>query len=424
MAERIERNDLDSVQRAGREQMEWYADGLDDDGGPYVWYTGGVPIEILYAMDLTPVMPENYVATMAARGRSGENLDAAYAMGWGQDVCSYCRQGFGMLSEEFDAADQLYGGLPDPDVLVTHRGTCDTQQEWFEEYNRQLDVPIHVIDVPQTGCRADEHPADVEYYRRQLEETVAFLETHTGRSADETALWRVIERSDRLGELWKNLCASTAHSPAPFTVSDRFKLMGIPALFAGTQRGVDLLAAVWSEVQERIDAGVGAAATETYRLLWDDIAIWYDLELLYRLESEGFVFVADTYSDPFGFLWKSHEYPSESMVDYELDDPLAALARPYVRNLQRQWRVDRRLEYFPEWIDYFDVDGVVFHSNRSCRPYSLSQLLIQRELDVPNALVDADHTDPHAFSESQAKLRLDAMKEQIRGRDAERGVPS
>lgn len=423
MAEGIERNDLQAVTHAAKEQVAWYED-LDSVGGPYVWYTGGVPIEILYAMDLTPVMPENYTATAATRGLSGENLEAAYGMGWNQDVCSYCRQGFGMMADDRSEDDLLYGGLPGPDVLVTHRGTCDTQQEWWEEYNRQLDVPVYVIDVPQTGSREDEHPADVDYYHQQLVELVEFLETHTSHVADERRLWRAVKRSDRLSELWKKISESTRHSPAPLTVSDQFKLMGIPALFAGTERGVELLEAVWTEVEDRIEAGVGAAKTEDYRLLWDDIAIWYDLGLLYRLEGEGFVFVADTYSDPFGFLWESHEHPSESMVAYDVSDPLRALATPYVRNLQRQWRVDRRLEYFPEWIDYFDIDGVVFHSNRSCRPYSLSQLPIQRELDVSNVLIDADHTDPHVFSESQSKLRLDAMKEQIRNQRQPRRIRS
>lgn len=423
MPKRTERNMLESVQQAAMEQSEWY-EKLDTVGGPYAWYTGGVPIEILYGMGITPVMPENFQATASARQEMGQYHEAAYSQGWDQDICSYCRGGLGMVSNQLDKEEMLYGGLPDPDVLITHRGTCDTQQQWWEEYHRQMDVPLYVIDVPQTGERKDEHPADINYYRKQLSDLVRFLERNTDRTANQDELWEAVKLSERSSELWRNIVESSSHVPAPLTVSDRFKLMGIPALFSGTERAVRLLENVWREIQDRIDDGIGAAKTEDYRLLWDDIAIWYDLKLLYELEAEGYVFVADTYSDPFGFLWQCHELPSEQMVDFENDDPLAALAEPYVRNLQRQWRVDHRLAYFEDWIDYYEVDGVVFHSNRSCRPYSLSQLLIQQELEVPNALIDADHTDPQAFSKSQAELRLDAMKEQVSARTEARRVQS
>lgn len=423
MADRTKRNALESVQKAAREQVDWY-ENLDEVGGPYAWYTGGVPIEIFYGMDITPVMPENFQATASARQEMGEYHEAAYSQGWDQDICSYCRGGLGMVSNQLDKEDMVYGGLPDPDILITHRGTCDTQQQWWEEYHRQMDVPLYVIDVPQTGGRDDEHPADIDYYRQQLSDLVRFLERHTDRTAIQEDLWEAIELSDQASELWRKICVSSSHVPAPLTVSDRFKLMGIPALFLGTERAVRLLGNVWAEIEERIEAGIGAAKTEDYRLLWDDIAIWYDLQLLYELEAEGYVFVADTYSDPFGFLWRCHEHPGESMADFEKDDPLEALAKPYVRNLQRQWRVDHRLDYFQDWIEYFKIDGVVFHSNRSCRPYSLSQLLIQQEIEVPNALIDADHTDPQAFSKSQAELRLDAMKEQVRVQNEARRVHS
>lgn len=407
MSGHVERNDLASIEQAVAEQAHWY-DSLDEQGGPYVWYTAWLPIEIFYAAGLTPIMPENYAATAAVRGRAGQTLDGAYRQGYSQDICSYCRQGLGMIEDDHVVTD-----LPEPDLLVAHRGVCDTHAQWWNEYRRRLDVPTYVVDVPQTATVDDETESDVKYYRDQLAGLRDFIEEQTGEPISDRALWNAIERSDRTSELWRHILGSSRHEPAPITVPDRFKLMGIPALFAGSKRANELLKPVYEEVTDRIDKGIGAAANETYRLMWDNIALWHDLGLFYRLEAEGFAFVADTYSDPFGGLWSIHRYPGESQVDYDRGDPLAAIARAYVRTLQRHDRLDRRLEIFPDWIDHFSIDGVVFHSNRSCRPYSLSQVLVEDSLSVPTTMIEADHTDVAAYSQSQAKLRLDAMKEQI-----------
>ena len=65
----------------------------------------------------------------------------------------------------------------------------------------------------------------------------------------------------------------------------------------------------------------------------------------------------------------------------------------------------------------FSIDGVILHSDRSCKPYSLGQI-DQRDglvakIGVPALLLDADHNDPRAFSEEQAASRLEAFVEMM-----------
>jgi benzoyl-CoA reductase/2-hydroxyglutaryl-CoA dehydratase subunit BcrC/BadD/HgdB len=71
-------------------------------------------------------------------------------------------------------------------------------------------------------------------------------------------------------------------------------------------------------------------------------------------------------------------------------------------------------------IDKYGVDGVVMHSNRSCKPYSLGQYdtqrIIQKERGIPVVMIEADMVDERSFSESQAETRIDAFMELIKGR--------
>ena len=72
-------------------------------------------------------------------------------------------------------------------------------------------------------------------------------------------------------------------------------------------------------------------------------------------------------------------------------------------------------------IKFYDVDGFVMHSNRSCKPYSFGQLDIQRmvleKAGIPVLMIEADMTDPRSFSLSQVETRIDAFMEIIKGRN-------
>jgi benzoyl-CoA reductase/2-hydroxyglutaryl-CoA dehydratase subunit BcrC/BadD/HgdB len=66
-------------------------------------------------------------------------------------------------------------------------------------------------------------------------------------------------------------------------------------------------------------------------------------------------------------------------------------------------------------IEDFHADGVVLHSDRSCKPYSVGQYdlkdAFQRELGVKVAVIEADHADPRQFADEQIETRLQAFME-------------
>jgi len=71
-------------------------------------------------------------------------------------------------------------------------------------------------------------------------------------------------------------------------------------------------------------------------------------------------------------------------------------------------------------IDKYSADGVIMHSNRSCKPYSFGQYdirkIIQQHRDVPVLLIEADMLDERSFAESQVDTRIDAFMEVLRNR--------
>jgi benzoyl-CoA reductase/2-hydroxyglutaryl-CoA dehydratase subunit BcrC/BadD/HgdB len=82
--------------------------------------------------------------------------------------------------------------------------------------------------------------------------------------------------------------------------------------------------------------------------------------------------------------------------------------------------VDQMAESILQMIAKYDVDGLVMHSNRSCKPYSLGQYdiqkIVQQKSAIPTLLLEADMVDERSFSESQIETRIDAFMEMLKNR--------
>jgi len=66
-------------------------------------------------------------------------------------------------------------------------------------------------------------------------------------------------------------------------------------------------------------------------------------------------------------------------------------------------------------IERFELDGFVLHSNRSCKTYSLGQLLIKRELTRltgrPALVLEADMVDPRYYDATRVASQVSTFLE-------------
>jgi benzoyl-CoA reductase/2-hydroxyglutaryl-CoA dehydratase subunit BcrC/BadD/HgdB len=170
---------------------------------------------------------------------------------------------------------------------------------------------------------------------------------------------------------------------------------------------VDFYAAMLEEVDERIRAGVGVLKNERKRLLWDNLPIWYRMRYLAEfLGQHGVVVAASTYTNAWGEL--------NHLIDP--DRPMESMARTYIYPILNRGTGDK-LATMRQMIDHYNLDGVILHSDRSCKPYSVGQMgqrdRLMKEAGVPALLLEADHNDPRAFSEAQVANRLSAFMEML-----------
>lgn len=365
---------------------------------PLAYVTSGAPVEILEAMGILTLYPENYGAICGATRASVSLCEVAEGAGYPADLCSYAR---GHIGAAMAPKDAPLKGLPRPDVLICCTNICGTVQKWYEALAELYDVPLFLLDVPFQRQTPPE-PHIVAYVAEQMHELVDWLASHTGRRLKQEKFHSVLELSRQAIALWQEVLSFGQHRPSPVNAPDLFVAMAPIVALRGTRQAVDCYRHFKAELEERVARSVGAVPGERYRLLWDNIAIWYRLYRFFRpFMDAGACFVADTYTN----AWT---------VELDVDEPFTGLARAYT-GVFINIGLPARLETITGLARRFEADGMVMHANRSCKPFSVTQSdvcdVLRDELGLPALILDADMCDARLYNEGAIRERVAAFLE-------------
>lgn len=386
---------------------EYYIDAktAGHRGATVAWITSGGPVEPLIALDIIPVYPENHGAMIGASKMGADLCERAEAMGYSGDLCSYARADIACATIDGGPI----GGLPRPDMLIACNNICGTVVKWYEALARYYRVPLFIFDTPV--CHTDYREESKRYVTRQVLEYIAFLEHACGRKLDRDVMTEVGKRSLEAQRLWQDVLDTAMARPSPMTAFDGFYHLALIVTLRGTQVAVDYYRDLLAEMKDRVSKGIGAVPNERYRLMWDNLPIWYRLKWLSKkFASHEAALVADTYNT----AWcRSLRYIDEN-------DFLGSMAEGYTR-MYLNLGVDQMADTIVEMAEKYSVHGLVMHSNRSCKPYSFGQYDIERavrdRLGIPCLLIESHMVDERSFSEAQAETRIDAFMEIVRQRE-------
>ncbi len=388
-----------------KEMMSMYyleAKNAADNNQKVAWITSGGPVELLIAMDVIPIYPENHGAMCGVTRMGVELSEVAEEMGFSRDVCSYARTDIGSAV----SGKSPIMGLPKPDFLVCCNNICGTVTKWYEVLARLFDVPLVFVDAPFIHDELTQNSLD--YVKHQIKRAIAQMESILGKKFDMDRFTEVASLSGEAADLWGEVLDICKNIPSPMSAFDGFILMAPIVTLRGKQEVLDFYKLLKQELAERVANGVAAVPGERYRLLWDNLPIWYKMREL----SEKFIdlnacIVASTYLN----AWAATEL--------DATEPIEGIARAYACAFVNQ-SIQYRAKMMREIVEQYSVDGVIFHSNRSCRPYSLGQYDIKDMLTewtgVPGILIEADMNDERAYAEGPVFTRIEAFIETLQPR--------
>ncbi len=368
------------------------------EGRHVAWSTAvAPPSELLYSIGVQPLFPENYACVSTVMKATREMFNVSEAQDLSRDLCSYTRCVMGAVL----GCESPLGGMEKPDILVSIKNVCITYLKWWQLMANELKRPLYVIDCPRITEEIDEY--HVRYVAEQLRNLGSELEKITGRTLDEAKLKEAVQLSDKAAELWRTVLEHRKSRPCPMGVTDSSAAMFPIVASAGTNEAVEYYQKLLAEVSDRVKEGVGVIEDEKYRLLLSGIPFWHHLNLFNYLETKfGAVFVYELYTATWGITSLNLAKPYESLAFKMLYNPT---------NMPQTWLE----KWVTKLVKDFDVDGMVLFSSRSCKATSILNIAVQKFLrerhGIPSVVIEADHTDDRAYSDAQAKAKLDVFME-------------
>jgi len=394
------------------------------------WCMQGVPTELLEAFDLMPEWPENFGALCAARSVAPRFIAEAESEGYTSELCSYMTNAAGYCKRYCDLGMEPpesppQGGMVHATMLLGSGYLCDTRFKWFQAIGtRYFDIPVFNSDPMSPPIDRDiDDPRMIDHHmqhlRADLNAQVAFLEKHTSKKFDVNRFREIMSISQKSIESWRRVYDLRKARPCPMGSEDYFSCV-IPQMFMlGKEEALTFFEKVYDEVKDRVDRGVGVLKDEKYRLAFYGLPPWHNLGFFNYLESLGAITVFEG------------AYYIGPPVDIDLDDPLEGLAERIWQNAC--WHHRTSAEAMPEicnpalqqgigsklllrLIKEYDVDGVILHRTRSCRPWSWGQVhyrtLLEKE-GIPALIFESDMTDVRMWSDSKVKAQVEPFIETV-----------
>ena len=389
---------------------------------------------ILNALDIDAVYPENYGTVCASSGVATPFLERSESEGFPTHLCGYAQNCYGYSAKMFHDLDGQIppeapqGGMPKPIVLLASGAACDARFKWFQALGRYLDAPVWALESPRPQAKESliegAHQRELAFLEKELREFITFMERLVGKKMDWDKFAEDISASQEMDAVWYGITDELRVArPCPMHSRDHFSAMN-SSLFRAKDpvRVKKLYQDMYDEVKGRVERGeAGINRPEKYRVAFFGLAPWHALGLFDRLAERGWNFVREDYHSP---------SPMPHLADVK--DPLEKLIRYRHRGTRHQveeeFPPEEAEQVITEIVEKghssklsarvarkYRLDGVIFHSNMTCRTMSGNQNNRQKNLldayKVPSLIIEGDIVDARLFDMEGTMRRCEAFEE-------------
>lgn len=379
------------------------------NGAFCAWIAINVPAEILAGFEnMVYAVPESHAAMCAGKGIGQLMCEKAENMGYSMDLCSYARIDIGNAAD--GGKDSPTFGLPRPDLLISNNNNCALLAKWFDVHHRNWTVPHFIMDIP--FCYEPQKAVDHAYIVAQIHDLIRFIENLSGQKFNPDRFAQAVHHTWNGIRQWKRFLSYAVNKPSPITAFDSFVHMAPFLTLRGTPELTRHFTLLADEAEARIAGNDFPVPQERYRLFWDNIAPWHQLrKMSARLAGLHANIVGASYTSCMGAVEGAFD-----LYEWDEKDPYDYIART-MNAYMCPHGMELRSRSMRKVIQDLDVDGVLFASNRSCKPYSITQMDQQKQirdfLNVPAVMIEVDHADVRKYSEETFFTRIEALLESI-----------
>ncbi len=360
-----------------------------------------IPIELIYAAELTPVLMVSSSWQMAYSLKNYEEMLAeAKEYGLTEEACSAHRMIFAWMSK---------GWYPKPKVFVHIGSGCDAFASSMRVAAYLYDVPDFYINPPYYHDEKGD-----KYLQLEFQRLFNFLEEQTGKKIDLDRFKEIMKLCYRQYQLFEEVRDLRKAIPSPMVNRRAWQMNWINWIYAGTQEAVDYFETLRDELKERVEQGKGPVPKEErFRVLDLFMHPAHAFKLLDWMQAElGVSVVAEE------LIRYTKEVRS---LEFDPERPLEFLAKRWARgplwatqhSLTREW-AELSVE---DALDY-KADGAIWWDNQACRQVGAKRMLKDglAEIGIPTADIRCDICDPGFVTHEEIRDKLEEFFEILEAR--------
>jgi benzoyl-CoA reductase subunit B len=391
-----------SVRKAALEAVRWSSwylgmlRGASEEGRKVVLSSFNTAPEVLYALDLVPLVPE-LLTSFATLFLEDPHVyfDWSVEEGLLETMCTSQRVACGAILKGLGLRPDL--------VVTTAPGSCDANSKLYEYMAVRLGIPYLGIDCPTYhGERA------FEYYVKEYRHQVRRLEELSGRKLEEERLREVVEESERCRRIYLEINDLKRARPNPVHASFNGFLQAVKFSSVGRPEGTRVFEAVLEASRERLRKGVGPRPEERIRQIWVYTGFYSpNLELWFWLEENGMSYVVDILA-----LFQA-ERPIDTSSTESMLRGLAQRCWSYPMTRQQRGPMDFPEQWLEDYlwcVEQWGGDCFVFAGHPACKNtwggFQAFIRALQRETGLPCLRLEADCWDFRVAPVSEIERRI------------------
>lgn len=321
----------------------------------------------------------------------------------GLAFCSYLQTRYGSI---------VQGLVPEPDLLIPSCFLCDltpaTDQLLHARYGTPVAYIDNLIDEKGEGWPDDINPRKVQYFAREMENSIAMFNDITGCSLPDKEVRDAVDVANSLHEISIKIQDLRSADPLPFSQNDMHLASSMACIGRGLKEGPAVLNLLLSELKDRVAAGKGVVVKGAPRVML--VMLPHDPSLAAAIGELGLAACVTAGASVASRVRPSYTALWEDVADSQMRSRGANYSSMgYIIQLQ-------------ESVRQANVEGIIFFRHFSCRQYSIFPIkakeLIEEEMGIPVLSLEGDYCDFRSYTTEQARTKLETFAEMVKANHA------
>jgi len=378
------------------------------EGNPIVMHPFNYEPELIYSMNLTPLMQEVISVGLATFNLNEPYIDFAKQVGYGDNptLCNAQRPFIALL---------MQGAAPLPDLLVYTTAPCNSLTMSYQVMQNLTGIQSFSLDIPYWAYSNQNEYFDdktINYVINQSKNLITWLENKTKQKFEEDQFQQTMGRVNQARENILEFNELLKNVPCPMpSITGFWGSFFTMVSRGGSPEAVKTTKYFRDTAAENVKNGIGGVPDEKIRIAWPYTHVFFDQELLPWVEQ---TYDAVVIMDLLGhYKVVPHDVSTtdncfQSLAKGMLDASMVGTLRG---------PIEYYIDYLVNFMRDYKIDAVIFPVHFACKHvFAMARVAseaIKDEIGIPTLIFGCDSYDSREVTSEAIRGQISEFLTQV-----------